>query len=642
MEEKVYEYIGDLYFESTYSEIINTLKYILEYFKIENDVYKKRRIVKSFGEKLGRYAVNEEIDHAYRKDYHIFNPNKSPIAYTSYYFSGLRDIRDFKKMAKELLKIYEGELVESNNSHITEEEIRDAIALVLERVPYFKEENLFENIYTFIHAKQNIVFNSYVLPEINTKINRYFLNCFQMQNENIFPRTVFFHELGHIMACEITKSTVDIPYSFYALVKEFININYVDSKETMLEIFCDFFATALLINTKFEKYAPYKLDKNEKKTLLRYFYTIKYHFDYYDAYLDLNRYYDKLFESVKKKGLFSIKDFTKDELKQLTVVEHAGKGMLTNIFKESTSQITSRRQAKVGSVKYDFCSLERLIKLFIVSCQEINSVELLKLMQNMRMKEVYEINYQNKEKYKLCFNIEEEIKKQEEILKYNKEHDDNPQTTLDDILLELAYCMYKRGELSLKYFDVDFTPNREYILKVNIDNFDKLEKKKKTSDTIITKLENFTNHETKVNNKKKKSAKKDYLKQYVNQQESGATGEEFAHKQEILRLKNYPELVEKIIPYFKTDPNKGYDILSFNEDGSEKYIEVKSSATNNSDKKIHFFISDNEDEFIRNNTNSCIYYVYNFKNKKIKEISREQYLKMTKKPRVFEINVDCE
>jgi len=106
--------------------------------------------------------------------------------------------------------------------------------------------------------------------------------------------------------------------------------------------------------------------------------------------------------------------------------------------------------------------------------------------------------------------------------------------------------------------------------------------------------------------------------------------------------KDYPDLVERIIPYYKVDPSIGYDILSFEIDGTEKHIEVKSSSTNSSDKKIHFFISDNEDEHIVNNPNACIYYVYNFKNKKIKEIKREQYLKMKKTPRLFEVDIDCE
>lgn len=55
---------------------------------------------------------------------------------------------------------------------------------------------------------------------------------------------------------------------------------------------------------------------------------------------------------------------------------------------------------------------------------------------------------------------------------------------------------------------------------------------------------------------------------------------------------------------------KGYDVLSYDENGNEKFIEVKTTKGN---KYAAFFLTDNEVDFMRSNQNKyCIYRVYNY------------------------------
>ena len=64
----------------------------------------------------------------------------------------------------------------------------------------------------------------------------------------------------------------------------------------------------------------------------------------------------------------------------------------------------------------------------------------------------------------------------------------------------------------------------------------------------------------------------------------------------------------------------GYDVLSFDEDGNEKYIEVK---TTSSGLKTPFYITLNEKNFLLNNENTFIYRLFNLS---IKDNSAEFYI----------------
>ena len=139
-----------------------------------------------------------------------------------------------------------------------------------------------------------------------------------------------------------------------------------------------------------------------------------------------------------------------------------------------------------------------------------------------------------------------------------------------------------------------------------------------------------------------KNVKQDYIKTAKAKIEVGNKGQEIVYEREQTLLADHPALMEKIEKAYEIDDSAGYDIKSFDEYGNPIYIEVKTNSSNNSDKRINFNISSNEDEFITTHDNAYIYYVYNLDNPRIKIISQEQYVKMYKKPSEYLVDVDCE
>ena len=640
MESRIYDIVRSLHFKSTYEEIVEALKLTLEYFDNEDDIYKKRCIVKYWGDKFGNFVMVEVFNRFEDKGYNIFDSSKSAMMYAAYYFGGLKNIRDFKVMAKEIIRIYETELVDSENYLLTEEEAVEALENAYNKVNFFKNMNLKSQLYIFLHEKRNLEFNSYVIPSFKKPLNKYFISCFQMPSTNTNPVYVFYHELGHVLLCELTGELSKIPYSFYKLAKKIVNIDNVDSEKEMIELFCDFFATYLMLDTKHEKYVPYVLDDCEKNLINKYFRHVEDNIESFNDFTDLSRYFNKLLDDVEKNGKLSAEDFTADEWKQLSVIENCGPSAISILVEESEEEIIKIRNRKAKRTIKDYCHFDRFIENFILSFGKYTAINILEFLNGLGYKEIYTTNYKNKMVYKKLFDIKDELKNQLELQEYNLTHSEAKKETLDDIVIMHVKRMLARGELCESYFRPGivldpYSVISEITKKVN-------DYKLSNPTTIFVELKDFKNHESKPITKKRSGGKKDYLKQYINQQSSGTTGEDFAYEQEMIRLKDYPELVKNIIPYYKTEPLIGYDILSFETDGTIKHIEVKSSSTNNSDQKIHFFISDNEDEFLNNDPHACIYYVYNFKNKKIREIKREQYLKMKKAPRLYEVDIDCE
>ena len=103
----------------------------------------------------------------------------------------------------------------------------------------------------------------------------------------------------------------------------------------------------------------------------------------------------------------------------------------------------------------------------------------------------------------------------------------------------------------------------------------------------------------------------------------GREAEEFVFEQEKKKLieLNKPKLAE-MVTNKSHQLGLGYDILSFNEDGSEKHIEVKSSNSNS------FYISKNELEVSQKDPNFYIYIVQVNRQKTnyiIKEIKNPQF-----------------
>ena len=92
----------------------------------------------------------------------------------------------------------------------------------------------------------------------------------------------------------------------------------------------------------------------------------------------------------------------------------------------------------------------------------------------------------------------------------------------------------------------------------------------------------------------------------------GDAGEEwvFEHEKRVLRVSGRKDLANKVKWEAQKTDSKGYDILSFDKDGNEIYIEVK---TTNSGPNTPFFISATELEVSRNNPEKFrLYRVYNF------------------------------
>lgn len=119
---------------------------------------------------------------------------------------------------------------------------------------------------------------------------------------------------------------------------------------------------------------------------------------------------------------------------------------------------------------------------------------------------------------------------------------------------------------------------------------------------------------TKYSQISRKTIKKiDYAKKQKKNADNGLLGEKLvmAYEEEKLRLAGREDLIEKIKWISKEDDGTGYDILSYDENGNEIYIEVK--ATEGNDNSI-FYISVNEiNTMNKYKFNYYIYRVFNLK-----------------------------
>ncbi len=87
------------------------------------------------------------------------------------------------------------------------------------------------------------------------------------------------------------------------------------------------------------------------------------------------------------------------------------------------------------------------------------------------------------------------------------------------------------------------------------------------------------------------ASKTDYAKKSEENKKVGDLGEQFALRYEAWRLREHPELVKRIEHVAATDDSLGYDIQSFNTDGSRRLVEVKATTG-----PLHsqFYITQNE------------------------------------------------
>lgn len=150
---------------------------------------------------------------------------------------------------------------------------------------------------------------------------------------------------------------------------------------------------------------------------------------------------------------------------------------------------------------------------------------------------------------------------------------------------------------------------------------------------ISVKFQKIKTISRKINRKRKAGeiiteSEVDYLAIATKKQIKGKEAEEFVYEQEKIKLiqLNKPNLAKKVTNK-SHQLGLGYDILSFNEDGTEKHIEVKASNSN------QFFISNNELEVSKNDPNYFIYIVQVNRQKTnyiIKEIKNPEFLNNSK------------
>jgi hypothetical protein len=102
----------------------------------------------------------------------------------------------------------------------------------------------------------------------------------------------------------------------------------------------------------------------------------------------------------------------------------------------------------------------------------------------------------------------------------------------------------------------------------------------------------------------------DYSKRDEQRRKLGGLAQEIAlgSEEKRLRAANRPDLAKQIEDVSK-QPARGYDILSFEVDGSPRHIEVK--AARQSRNRISFFLSDNERQKSKSLSNYYFYLVFN-------------------------------
>ncbi|MBL5826211.1 DUF3883 domain-containing protein [Serratia fonticola] len=121
-----------------------------------------------------------------------------------------------------------------------------------------------------------------------------------------------------------------------------------------------------------------------------------------------------------------------------------------------------------------------------------------------------------------------------------------------------------------------------------------------------------TNHSTIVKKPKRKIRRKVNFEEITAKRNAiGKISEDFAFKWEKNRLigLGYQELVAEIKDR-RDYPSYGYDYLSFNAPGHERYIEVKSVGRNKKEECFQFYLSENELSISKSEENWRGYYFY--------------------------------
>ena len=125
------------------------------------------------------------------------------------------------------------------------------------------------------------------------------------------------------------------------------------------------------------------------------------------------------------------------------------------------------------------------------------------------------------------------------------------------------------------------------------------------------------------------------------QHKVGFAGEELVlnHEKEKLRKCGRIDLMEKVKWVSQEIDGLGYDIISFDENGNEIHIEVK--TTTSPVPRLQFFISSNEVKKYYEDKNLFIYFVFDLKNQpKLHIVDRQQFKEEYLTPYQYFVNVD--
>jgi hypothetical protein len=136
------------------------------------------------------------------------------------------------------------------------------------------------------------------------------------------------------------------------------------------------------------------------------------------------------------------------------------------------------------------------------------------------------------------------------------------------------------------------------------------------SEVVLDILPNSV--QTNQRNNRTNNSKPDYEKINRVNKKLGDRGEKIVKDFEINRLNdlNRPDLAEQVDRVSLKSDNYGYDILSYEEDNSERYIEVKATRSKVGD--ANFFLTINELNTAKEKPNYYIYVVFDILSKKPK------------------------
>ncbi len=204
---------------------------------------------------------------------------------------------------------------------------------------------------------------------------------------------------------------------------------------------------------------------------------------------------------------------------------------------------------------------------------------------------------------------------------------------LISIFNNFGYEKIKSAETKKRRVEGSFFPLLEYLYEIKFTNelfF------KKTIDHQLQEIPPPKNKQKKKIKKRAKPTKIDYLSKYKQNKKTGDEGEKLVVEWErnFLKKAGKNELANKVERVSETYGDYlGYDILSFNLDGSEKYIEVKS--TTNPSPNTPFHVSRNEHNVSLEKQHE--YYIY-----RVYDLNNEPKFYVKKGPIENSFNLECE